>query len=82
MVVTQHWVIGPVAAAETFHYVANWPYIRGITTPDVGIDKTYWMSIVLRIGVEVALILVILWTAARRARLAGSATPSVTPVPA
>lgn len=78
LVTRNRWVIGSVAAAETFHYVATWLYIRGITTPDVGIDKTYWFSIVLRIGVEVALVLLILWTAARRASRA--AQPGVTTV--
>ena len=71
-VTRNRWLIAAVAVFETFHYVETWLYIRGITTPDVGIDKTYWFSIVLRLAVEGVVVLHILYLARRRAASAES----------
>lgn len=65
--VSARWLVGAVAVAETFHYVATWLYIRGITTPEAGIDKTYLVSIALRLVGEGLVVLYILWITWRRA---------------
>lgn len=67
LVTPSRWMIGVVAAAETWHYVTTWLYIREFTTPEVGVDKTYWSSIVIRLMVEVGIVLFILVRARRRA---------------
>lgn len=67
MVTRRRWLIGLVVAAETWHYVATWLYIRELTTPDVGVDKTYWSSIVIRLGAEIVAAAYVLWLARRRA---------------
>lgn len=77
-------LIGSVVLAETFHYVATWLYIRGITTPESGVDKTYWFSILLRLAVEVGVVVAILMQSARRAagpRGEPASTPSHIPLP-
>ncbi|MCF6376286.1 hypothetical protein L2K70_01570 [Nocardioides KLBMP 9356] len=68
LVTRSRWLVAVVAAAETWHYVATWLYIRGITTPEVGVDKPYWSSIVLRLAAELVAALVVLEHARRRAR--------------
>ncbi len=67
LVTRRRWLIGLVALAETWHYVETWLYIRGMTTPEVGIDKAYWSAIVLRIAAEAVVVVVVVRTAARRA---------------
>lgn len=67
LVTRSRWLTGIVAAAETFHYVATWLYIRGITTPETGIDRTYWASMVLRLAAEALVVVVVLTTTRRRA---------------
>jgi uncharacterized membrane protein len=67
LVTRSRWLIGVVAAAETWHYVTTWLYIRELTTPDTGIDKTYWSSIVIRLAVEAVAVLYVLVQAGRRA---------------
>ena len=82
LVTRSRWLVAVVAAAETFHYVATWLYIRGFTTPDVGVDKTYWFSVVLRLAAELLLVLAVLWRARRRALHAEAPEPgTVTAVP-
>ena len=75
LVTRSRWLVAVVAAAETFHYVATWLYIRGFTTPDVGVDKTYWCSVVLRLAAELLLVLTVLWGARRRALRAEAPEP-------
>jgi uncharacterized membrane protein len=67
LVTRDRWLIGLVAAVETWHYVATWLYIRGFTTPDAGVDKVYWASIMIRLAVEGVVILYVLRQARRRA---------------
>ena len=82
LVTRSRWLVAVIAAAETFHYVATWLYIRGFTTPEVGVDKTYWFSVVLRLAAEVLLALVVLRRARRRALHAEAPEPgTVTAVP-
>ncbi|WP_165807065.1 glycosyltransferase 87 family protein [Nocardioides currus] len=68
LVTRSRWLVTLVAAAETWHYVTTWLYLRGITTPDAGIDKTYWSSIAIRLAVEAFAVVVVLEHARRRAR--------------
>ena len=82
LVTRSRWLVAVVAAAETFHYVATWLYIRGFTTPEVGVDKTYWFSVVLRLAAEVLLVLTVLFRARRRALRTEAPEPgTVTAVP-
>ena len=67
LVTRNRWMVGAVAAAETWHYVATWLYIREITTPDTGVDKTYWSSIMVRLAVEGTVVVYLLVQARRRA---------------
>lgn len=67
LITRRRWLIALIAAVETFHYVATWLYIRGITSPDVGIDKTYWCSIVVRLSVEGLAVVAVLLGARKRA---------------
>lgn len=66
--VSARWLVGAVAGAETVHYVATWLYIRGITTPETGVDKTYLAAVGLRLVCEGLVILHILWNVTQRAR--------------
>ncbi|WP_165355114.1 glycosyltransferase 87 family protein [Nocardioides oleivorans] len=69
LVTRNRWLICLVGAAETWHYIATWLYIREFTTPQSGIDKTYWSSIVIRLTVEAVAVLYVIERARRRARL-------------
>lgn len=82
LITRSRWLVAVIAAAETFHYVATWLYIRGFTTPDVGVDRTYLSSVLLRLTAEMVLVLTVLWRARRRALHAETPEPgTVTAVP-
>lgn len=77
--VSSRWLIGSVALGETLHYVATWLYIRGMTTPKTGIDKTYVASIALRLLAEGLVVLYILrsvWVRGRTNRGASELSAS------
>lgn len=80
LVVTRsHRLVLLVAAAETWHYVATWLYIRGMTTPEQGIDRTYWSSIALRLAAEGLVVVLVLLRARRRTAEARDASPAPEP---
>jgi len=44
-------------AAHVWHYAETWLYIKGVTTPDAGIDKFYLSAIVGRVLADALLVL-------------------------
>ncbi|WP_210649289.1 glycosyltransferase 87 family protein [Nocardioides sp. SYSU D00065] len=81
LVTRERWLIGVVAAAETWHYVATWLYIRGFTTPESGVDKTYWSSIVIRLAAEAGVVVYLLARSRRRATLRDPEQRTLTAAP-